>query len=268
MARWFRLLSALLPAALLLAWAPAAFAVDGVVLINQATILNGLPGCGTTHSFPVRICHSGSYRLAGNLDVPAGTDGVEIDTNEVTLDLNGFSIGGPGPGAGATGINISGVYVTVRNGIIGGFQVGLHAGTIPGGVTARQLQVMLCNDGIDMVSGTVEDSILQDNQRFGVQVMNPNFTGSVSPEEGVLLTGNRITGNLVGVRNLTIAHLTNNFISDNSQLGIDNAFQITFGMDTIVRNGGGPGDDIHSDSPGAGSLVISMHDSACSAGPC
>src|SRR5579863_4016947 len=80
---------------ILLAFAPAALAVDGTVLINQSTITNGLPGCPTGGHFPIVICQSGSYRLSGNLTVPANTDGIDINADNVTLDLNGFSILGP-----------------------------------------------------------------------------------------------------------------------------------------------------------------------------
>jgi len=78
----------------LLAFEPRA-AVDGVVLIHQGTSVNGLPGCPHA-GFPIIICHAGSYRLAGNLTVSAvNTDAIDITTNDVTLDLNGFTISGP-----------------------------------------------------------------------------------------------------------------------------------------------------------------------------
>jgi hypothetical protein len=63
---------------ILLAFAPAALAVDGTVLINQSTITNGLTGCPTGGHFPIIICQSGSYRLSGNLVVPDGNTGAII----------------------------------------------------------------------------------------------------------------------------------------------------------------------------------------------
>jgi len=81
---------------ILLAFAPAALAVDGTVLINQSTITNGLTGCPTGGRFPIVICQSGSYRLSGNLTVPdANTDAIHINADNVSLDLNGFAILGP-----------------------------------------------------------------------------------------------------------------------------------------------------------------------------
>jgi hypothetical protein len=45
--------------------------------------------------FPYKITKSGSYKLTSNLVVPAGVDGIDIFAQDVTLDLNGFSIRGP-----------------------------------------------------------------------------------------------------------------------------------------------------------------------------
>jgi hypothetical protein len=73
-----------------------AFAVDGVVLINQSIALAGGVTPGDTPGFPVTISVPGSYRLSGNLVVPdANTTAILITADNVTIDLNGFSIIGP-----------------------------------------------------------------------------------------------------------------------------------------------------------------------------
>jgi hypothetical protein len=67
-----------------------AFAVDGQVLINQSTVM-------AAGGFPYTISQSGSYKLSGNLVVPAGSAAIQISASYVTLDLNGFTvIGSPG----------------------------------------------------------------------------------------------------------------------------------------------------------------------------
>lgn len=63
------------------------FAVDGVVLINQSTVVS-------SGGFPYTITTAGSYKLSGNLVVPSGVNGVAINADNVTIDLNGFSITG------------------------------------------------------------------------------------------------------------------------------------------------------------------------------
>ena len=66
-----------------------AFAVDGVVLINQSTVVR-------RGGFPYVISQAGSYRLSGNLTVPnADTTAIFMNNDNITLDLNGFSILGP-----------------------------------------------------------------------------------------------------------------------------------------------------------------------------
>jgi hypothetical protein len=62
-----------------------AFAVDGVVLINQSTVM-------AAGGFPYTISQPGSYRLSGNLVIPGNTNGIQIAASGVTLDLNGFNI--------------------------------------------------------------------------------------------------------------------------------------------------------------------------------
>jgi len=69
------------------------YAVDGVVLINQSAALAGNLTPGDAPGFPVTISVSGSYRLSGNLTVPdANTTAILITAENVTIDLNGFSI--------------------------------------------------------------------------------------------------------------------------------------------------------------------------------
>src|ERR1700704_150875 len=72
------------------------YAVDGVVLIDQNRALAGNVTPGDAPGFPVTISQPGSYRLSGNLTVPdINTTAIEITAENVTLDLNGFSIVGP-----------------------------------------------------------------------------------------------------------------------------------------------------------------------------
>jgi hypothetical protein len=64
------------------------FAVDGQVLINQST----LNAAGGTYT----ITQPGSYKLSGNLLVrDENTTAILVTADNVTIDLNGFSILGP-----------------------------------------------------------------------------------------------------------------------------------------------------------------------------
>jgi len=106
---------------LVLTLAPfSAFAVDGVVLINQATVTSA-------GGFPYVIATPGSYKLSGNLNVPAGKDGIQIHSSDVSLDLNGFTIAGAETTGPGFGIASPSQNITLRNGAITNFSVGVFA---------------------------------------------------------------------------------------------------------------------------------------------
>jgi hypothetical protein len=172
----------------LLVFAPPAGAVDGVVLIHQGTSVNGLPGCPHA-GFPILICHSGSYRLAANLDVAAvNTDAIDITTDNVTLDLNGFTISGPsvctGPPVQCTNVGTSkGILsqfrgTTVRNGTVRGFGTGLILGSMAvadsvraesnsdvnfGGILVGDGLVIHCTANLNAGSGILGGSVVSFN---------------------------------------------------------------------------------------------------------
>jgi len=92
-----RSLSALVLGIALMMVPVCGFAIDGQVLINQSTVM-------ASGGFPYRITQPGSYKLSGNLTLntsqnanytgPGGPADVAIliDANNISLDLNGFSI--------------------------------------------------------------------------------------------------------------------------------------------------------------------------------
>ena len=121
----FTLLMALLPLR------PAA-ATDGVIEINAASV-------AAAGGFPFSIASAGSYRLTSNLVVTGITSAIVATADDVTIDLNGFSIRGPvscthdggNPGlvsctGSSFGPGIAGAAV-VRNGTIQGFSVGVES---------------------------------------------------------------------------------------------------------------------------------------------
>jgi len=85
--------------------------------------------CTAITSLPAVITTQGVYCFTGNLST-AITSGfaIEIQTNNVTLDLNGFKLGGlaAGDGTGASGIFAwKRKNITIRNGIVRGFRYGI-----------------------------------------------------------------------------------------------------------------------------------------------
>ncbi len=105
---------------LLLIFATPALGAEGVVLVNQARV----EGSG---GFPFDITQAGTYRLTSNLDVtgaadPPNTTAITVNSSDaVFIDLNGFSIVGPGSAGNGNGIEIlAGLGHSIRNGIIRG----------------------------------------------------------------------------------------------------------------------------------------------------
>jgi len=121
--------------ALLLA-ASHAQAADGVLEINQTCAVQ--TGCfsGDTAGYPITIDGTAgrSYRLTGDLIVPdENTDGIQVSTSSLTIDLNGFEIvrsgcegatsnctPASGSGSGVEYTSSSNRGISVKNGSITG----------------------------------------------------------------------------------------------------------------------------------------------------
>lgn len=165
--------------AILAAIATPAYAVDGVVLINQAAALNGNVTPSDAAGFPVTISVPGSYRLSSNLIVPDGnTTAIEVLVSEVTIDLNGFSIiGASCIGVGApcnpagTGAGIEAPFfvdnVKVSNGTIRG--MGGNGITLLGFSHFVERVHAKDNGGVGIIAGGVVDHCdARDNGSDGI----------------------------------------------------------------------------------------------------
>lgn len=92
----------------------SAFAVDGQTLLNQSTIM-------AAGGFPYKINQGGSFKLSGNLIPPGSGAAIDIEADNVTIDLNGFTIFGLSGSPGTAGIIVDGVHALLTNGVIDGF---------------------------------------------------------------------------------------------------------------------------------------------------
>ncbi len=129
-------------------------------------------------TLPLIISCPGSYYVAGSLVGTSGSDGILIDSNDVTLDLNGFDL--QGVGGSLTGIRVNGSRsnISIRNGSIRGWGndgvsaltaesssfVSLHlSGNMQHGLVAGRGTVQNCTaydngvDGIQINSGSMND---------------------------------------------------------------------------------------------------------------
>lgn len=145
--------------------------------------------------FPIRISKPGSYQLVENLEVKTG-DAIEVLSDRVSIDLNGFSIVGPGGTSqnGDSGIDASGrSFVSVSHGSI----------------------VNFTGNGITLGDNGVVKSVHADgNGALGIfcktncsvsdsTANNNGFQGIVAGASSAI-TGNIVNGNQTGV-GITVA---------------------------------------------------------------
>jgi hypothetical protein len=246
----------ILPLLLLIALAAPALAVDGVLEINQTCAVE--TGCfaGDFPGYPVQISQSGSYRLTSDLTSSTVFTGISVNADHVTIDLNGFSIIGPGTGTSGSGIIAStGADSTaVLNGRVIGLGsdgirlrddariVGVHvegsgAGSFvrSGIVVGERSTVRGCTShantgwGISASSGsTVAESVATSNGEIGISVI---VAGSI--------VDNTVIGNgQAGVRSGNGGTVSGNVISDNLGLGIECLANAGYAGNVLTRNNG------------------------------
>ncbi len=142
-------------------------AADGRTQISQADLV----------SPPYVITNSGSYVLTENLAVTnTGTHGISVQADNVTIDLNGFQIAGPGIGASLCGVfqSTNGYHgLAVLNGkVIGwGSSVATYdSGILAGGSDARIEGVQAQGNliGIAVRSGLVRNCSASSNTLHGI----------------------------------------------------------------------------------------------------
>ena len=161
--------------------------------------------------FQTNLTIPGSYYLTTNLFAGTNTnDGINIRTNinNITIDLNGFSIFSTNPASGTTspaGVRISeATNIVVRNGQIYGLDRGVRAEGLFYGIVVENIHVHnMTRAGIeaDGVAGnalqtvTIHDCIIED--------VNAAGEGASASVDGIVLL------NCTGVvRNCVVRHLT------------------------------------------------------------
>ena len=159
-------------------------------------------------SLPYTISSSGFYFITR--DLTSTGDGITVNANDVTIDLMGFSLIGPGSGTG-TGIYMSDrANVEVRNGTVRNFgDCGIHEYSYNGknhriiGVRASGngwAGIRLCGSG-----HLVKDCTASDNNysgiyaRYGCTVTGntaySNQIDGINASYGCILTGNTALNN-------------------------------------------------------------------------
>jgi parallel beta-helix repeat protein len=213
-----------------LGWAAAGFALAicftspafaAVISITQAKADAGNVAPGDSAGLPVQLKVSGSYRLDSNLAVSANNKmAIFVTAPNVTIDLNGFTIGGATKGT--YGINSSKGGLTVRNGTIRAFKLDAIYASGP--------------------TLVVENMRIENNGRYGINELYVNASPKTGLEDGQTLIKNSIVfHNLQGITCQSACHVEGNVISHNSYSGIIISQSGATVINNTVSNNGGYG---------------------------
>jgi hypothetical protein len=152
--------------------------------------------------FPIVISKPGSYFLGGNLlSTQTNFAVISVNVNNVTINLNGFTIAGPGGAGTAKGINALGDSgVTIINGTItkiAGTAIVLGSNSTVGGVQI----VGNSGDGLDCTSTClVTNNIVSGNVltglNFGVDTTS-GYQNNIISGNGTEVTGGTNLGHNV-----------------------------------------------------------------------
>lgn len=122
-----------------------------------------------------KLTEPGSYVLTGDIDVPTNEIGIEIASNDITLDLNGYTIRGDGSTGTGVGVTVpTSVSETFRNLVVtdGSFRDLAHAfeteefvraspddlTNLIEDTTVRRVRVEDVENGLSLTAGHIQDS--------------------------------------------------------------------------------------------------------------
>ena len=216
----------------------------------------------TAAGFPIQINSPGSYYLTENITGVGIVDGIDINADNVTLDLGGFTLSGGGAIGGTVGfdgISAGVTNLTIRNGVVRDWVTGISTYTstrstyedlkvtdnildgimIGTGSTARRLTVWNNGHGgagasaglvITQVPGAwgsiVEDSSFGNNGGQGIYI----FANNVWVHHNVIDVNG--TEGIRIVENVAYNEITDNRITGNAGYGVD----VRGGYNVVVRN--------------------------------
>lgn len=197
----------------MLAAAADAAPADTTILIDQASALAGGVTPNDAAGFPVTLSKPGHYKLAGNLTAPAGVSAILVAADDVTIDLNGFTVASPSMCAVGTGSDLGAKVtcqngegygigmqgnragstsysrLTVRNGHVRGFGTG-----IAGQLQLSDVTVNLCTTGISASEGSLLGRVSVSNATLGISAYGSTVETATL---NVVETGIRTYGSLL-----------------------------------------------------------------------
>lgn len=194
------------------------------------------PGDATTL---FKITAPGSYYLTGDVVGVAGKHGIRIDANDVTIDFNGFTLRGPGSGAGLidrdTEEQPNITNLTLRNGTVTGWNHGLLA------YSSQSARLEHMNFASNTYTGAGMNATLV---AIGCTFSGNTIVGLENQGEGMVV-------NCLASGNGTGINLTNGLIENSVARSNEFGFAIAEGMVRGSLASGNSGSGIYVSSRGA-----------------
>jgi parallel beta-helix repeat protein len=165
---------------------PVTATMKNLAQVEPRTPVQTLPGSASA-SFV--ISQSGSYYLTGNIQGVAGLHGIEITTDNVTLDLMGYSIIGAISIGIVDGIHAAGGVdrIHIRGGIVRGWrgngvEIGAHGASLTDVIVLDNSGDGLSASGFHTI---IEDCTSRNNGGNGIRIgAYSRITGCLSLENG------------------------------------------------------------------------------------
>lgn len=120
------------------------------------------------------ISQPGSYYLTGNVAGVAGKSGIRIAASDVTLDLMGFTLVGPGIGSQQSGVHVplvgatTSTNITVRNGALRNWTYGVN-GEYADNARLERLSTAGNSDGLRLSRGGLITDCVSDGDADGIE---------------------------------------------------------------------------------------------------
>ncbi len=220
---------------------------------------------------PYTISKPGSYIVVKDLTTAQNLNCFIVNTSDVTIDLNGHTIYGPGQnGSGGSGIySAAGNNITITNGTFSNFNgYGIDLPVAQAHIS--KVKIVGCNTGIRVDGGLIENNLVTENGDYGIVcgnafypavIMNnvvsnnDNLEGGIFDFPAIFVTtncdiiGNNVTGNLADGIYVTNNNckITGNTVINNT--GYDGAIYVT-GNTCIIT-----GNNVNSNS-GVGGIMV------------
>ena len=236
--------------------------------IEARTIVNAANTPGDSGNLFI-ISQPGSYYLTTNLFGVSSKNGIEIVTNRVTLDLNGFALEGVTNSLSGIALPNACTNVTIQNGTIsdwGGYGVVLTGSGLAINIVFERLNVSTCSDdGIYLNGfGVVRNCNCQNNYS-GIVIMSGTVSGCTADNNsnsGIVIEGNgsKVIGNTcIGNNKTTTGLVAGILIYGSSNNRIEDNYVAACGYAGIQVNGGGTNNLIIKNSvfgSGANNYII------------